>query len=188
MEVENEDEILQRLFFKKFGCALPEKKSVDVDLDMNLIDLTKEHDEMDATPTLAPVVIIKTESIEIADAVKPEVNHVEEVEFLTPKRKSQDKVACFSLRQAPSREKSDFNRMSSKQTSLLRIDIKSPSVDASQDETSVQRSWRLNSEQFIDSIPLIAAEKRKSMLKEKQLKLEQKELVFMTASKEERGP
>ncbi len=64
--------------------------------------------------------------------------------------------------------------MSSKQTSLLRVDIKSPSVDVSQDETSVQRSWRLNSEQFIDSITLIAAAKRKSMLKEKQLKLKQR--------------
>jgi hypothetical protein len=93
----------------------------------------------------------------------PTVNPVEAVKFLTPKIKSQDKVACFSLRQAPSGEKSDINRMSSKQTSLLRVDIKSPSDDASQDETSVQRSWRLNSEQFIDSI--IAATKRKSMLK-----------------------
>jgi hypothetical protein len=92
------------------------------------------------------------------------VNQVEEV----------DKVACYSLRQAPSRRKSEMQKMSSKQTSLLRVDIKSPSVDASQDETSVQRSWRLNSEQFIDSITLIAAAKRKSMLKEKQLKLKQR--------------
>jgi hypothetical protein len=153
MEVKNDDEILQRLFFKKFGRALPEKKSVDVDLDMNLIDLTKEHDEMDATPTLAPVVIVKTESIEIDDTVKTAVNQVEAV----------DKVACCSLRQAPSEEKSDFNRMSSKQTSLFRVDIKSPSDDASQDGTSVQSSWRLNSEGFIDSI--IAAAKRKSEMK-----------------------
>jgi hypothetical protein len=127
MEVEDNDEILQRLFFKKFGRALPEKKSEVVDLDMDLIDLTEEQDEMDATPTLAPVVIVKTESIEIANAV----NHVEAVEFLTQEIKSQDKVACCSLRQAPSREKSDFNRTSSKQTSLLTVDIKSPSNDAS---------------------------------------------------------
>jgi hypothetical protein len=26
MEVEDEDMILQRLFFKKFGCALPERR------------------------------------------------------------------------------------------------------------------------------------------------------------------
>ena len=134
MEVENEDEILQRLFFKKFGRALPEKKSVDVDLDMTLIDLTNEHDEMDATPTLAPVIIVKTESIEIDNTVKTEVIQVEAV----------DKVAGFSLRRAPSGEKSDFNKISSKQTSLLRVDIKSPSDDASKIETSEQRSWRLN--------------------------------------------
>jgi hypothetical protein len=153
MEVENDNEILQRLFFKKFGRALPEKKSVDVDLDMNLIDLTKEHDEMDATPTLAPVVIVKAELIEIEDTVKTAVNQVETV----------NKVACCSLKQAPSEEKSDFNRMTSQQTSLFRVDIKSPSDDASQDETSVQCSWRLNSEQFINSIN--AAAKRKSEMK-----------------------
>ena len=42
----------------------------------------------------------------------------------------------------------------------------------------MQRSWRLNSEQFIDSIPLIAAAKRKSMLKKKQLKLKQRRAVI----------
>jgi hypothetical protein len=144
-------------------------KTDDVNLDIDLIDLTEEQDEMDASPTLTPVVIVKKESIEIAKAVKPAVNPVEEVEFLTPKRKSQDKVACCSLRQAPSGEKSDFNRMSSKQTSLLRVDIKSPSDDASQDGTSVQCSWRLNSEQFNDFI--IAAALEKSRLKINQLKM-----------------
>ena len=81
---------------------------------------------------LIPVDIVKKESIKIDDTVKTVVNQVEEV----------DKVACFSLRQAPSEEKSDFNKMSSNQTSLLRIDIKSPSVDASQDENSSRREWR----------------------------------------------
>ena len=167
MEVENEDEILQRLFFKKFGYALPDEKSVDVNIDMNLIDQTDEHEEMDAIPNLTPVVIVKTESIKVDDTVKTAVNQVKAV----------DKVACFSLRQAPSGEKSDFNRMSSKQTSLSRIDIKSPSDDVSQIETSVQRSWRLNSEKYIDSTPLIAAAKRNSMLKE-QLSLEQRRTVI----------
>jgi hypothetical protein len=97
MEVENEDEILQRLFFKKFGYALPEEKSVDVDLDMTLIDQTDEHEEMDATPTLAPVVIVKTESIKVDDTVKTAVNQAKAV----------DKIACFSLKQAPSGEKSE---------------------------------------------------------------------------------
>ncbi len=163
MEVENEDEILQRLYFKKFGRALPEKKSDDVDLDIDPKDLTEEQDKMDDITTLAPVDIVKKESIEIPKAVIHQVNQAKTVEFLTPKWMSQDKVACFSLKQAPSRRKSEMQKMSSKQTSLFRVDIKSPSVDASQDETSVQSSWRLNSEGFIDSI--IAAAKRKSEMK-----------------------
>jgi hypothetical protein len=63
------------------------------------------------------------------------------VEFLTPDRKSQDKVARFSLRQAPSGETSEILNLSSKQTSLFRVDIKSPSDDESQEGTSVQCSW-----------------------------------------------
>ncbi len=127
MEVEDEDKLLQRLFFQKYGRALPKKKSDKVDLDMDLKDLTEEQDKLDAIPTLAPVDFVKKESIEIDNTVKTAVNQVEEVE----------KVACFSLRQAPSEEKSDLNRMSSKQTNLFRDDIKSPSDDASQNGTSV---------------------------------------------------
>ncbi len=78
---------------------------------------------MDAIPTLAPVDIVKKESIEIT---KP-VIHV--IQFLTPKRKSLDKVARCSLKQAPSEEKSDFTRMSSQQTSLLRVDNKLKMVE-----------------------------------------------------------
>jgi hypothetical protein len=47
MKVEDEDEILQRLFFKKFGCALPEirVRSSDVDdIDLNMIDLSGNDD------------------------------------------------------------------------------------------------------------------------------------------------
>jgi hypothetical protein len=73
MEVEDEDTLLQRLFFKRFGRALPEKEKEkekdDVDgIDMNLIDLTQEDDEMEVA---APVVVVKTEPIEAAEA--PEV-------------------------------------------------------------------------------------------------------------------
>ena len=164
MEVEDEYKLLQRLFFKKFGRELPEKKSDDVDIGIDPKDLIEEQKKIEAIPSLAPVDIVrittggtsrgekdseiekekvldvllipvdivKKESIKIDDMVKTVVNQVEEI----------DKVACFSLRQAPSEGKSDFNRMSSKQTSLLRIDIKSPSVDASQDETSSRREWR----------------------------------------------
>ena len=129
MEVEDEYKLLQRLFFKKYGRALPEKKSDDVDIEMDPKDLTEEQKKMEAIPSLAPVDFVKKKSIKIDDTVKTVVNQVEEI----------DKVACFSLRQAPSEGKSDFNGMSSKQTSLLRIDIKSPSVDASQDETKRKR-------------------------------------------------
>jgi hypothetical protein len=164
MEVEDEYKLLQKLFFKKFGRELPEKKSDEVDIGIGPKDLTEEQKEMEAITSLAPVDIVKIktggtsrgekdseiekgkvldvllipvdivkkESIKIDDTVKTVVNQVEEV----------DKVACFSLRQAPSEGKSDFNKMSSKQTSLLRIDIKSPSVDASQDENSSRREWR----------------------------------------------
>ena len=132
MEVEDEAKLLQRLFFKKFGRELPEKKSDDVDIGMDPKDLTEEQKKMEAIPSLAPVDFVKKESIKIDDMVKTVVNQVKEI----------DKVACFSLRQAPSEGKSDFNKMSSKQTSLLRIDIKSPSVDASQDENSSRREWR----------------------------------------------
>ena len=62
MEVENDNEILKRLFLQKFGRALPEVE-VEVDLNMDLIDLTEEDDdEMEvATPT---VVVVKTEAPE----------------------------------------------------------------------------------------------------------------------------
>jgi len=87
MEVEEEDEILQRLFFKKFGRALPEqpKKSDVDDIDMDLIDLTKDDEEMeeDTTPILVPlpIVAVKAEPIEIADANPdmPEDRSVEQV-------------------------------------------------------------------------------------------------------------
>jgi hypothetical protein len=65
MEVEGDNEILKRLFLQKFGRELPEpekeRNEVD-DINMDLIDLTKDDDEMEvATPT---VVVVKTESIE----------------------------------------------------------------------------------------------------------------------------
>ena len=119
MEVEEEYKLLQRLFFKKYGRALPEKKSDDVDIGIDPKDLTEEQKKMEAIPSLAPVDFVRKESIKIDDMVKTVVNQVEEI----------DKVACFSLKQAPSEEKSDFNRMSSQQTSLLRVDNKLKMVE-----------------------------------------------------------
>ena len=64
MEVEDEDALLQRLFFKKYGRALPEtekEKENDVDKINFVIDLTDETDEMEVA---TPVVVVKTEPIE----------------------------------------------------------------------------------------------------------------------------
>jgi hypothetical protein len=65
MEVEDEDSILERLFFKRYGRALPEReKENDVDNIKFVIDLTDDSDEMEVA---APVVVVKTEPIEIAN-------------------------------------------------------------------------------------------------------------------------
>jgi hypothetical protein len=71
MEVEDEDALLQRLFFKRFGRALPEKEKEKDDVDQInfVIDLTDDTEEMedDTTPLLIPNLIVKTEPIEIAN-------------------------------------------------------------------------------------------------------------------------
>jgi hypothetical protein len=74
MEVEDEDALLQRLFFKRFGRALPdekekEKEKDDVDKINFVIDLTDDTEEMqdDTTPPLVPIPVVKTEPIEIAN-------------------------------------------------------------------------------------------------------------------------
>jgi hypothetical protein len=69
MEVEeDEDALLARLFFKRFGRALPEKEKEkdDVDLNMDLIDLTDEQDE---EMEVAAPVVVKTEPIETPEIV-----------------------------------------------------------------------------------------------------------------------
>ena len=66
MEVEGENEIFKRLFLKRFGRELPEQERNDVDdINMNLIDLTKEDDdEMEVATPAAVVVVVKTEAPE----------------------------------------------------------------------------------------------------------------------------
>ena len=98
MEVEDEYKLLQRLFFKKYGRALPKKKSDEVDLDMDLKDLIKEQEKIDTIPSLATVDIVKKESIKIDNTVKTVVNQVEEV----------DKVACFFLETSTFKRKVRF--------------------------------------------------------------------------------
>jgi hypothetical protein len=73
----DEDEILAKLFFKKFGCALPEKEKEKDDVDINfIIDLTDGPDEMEvATSDAVPsVVVVKTEPIEAAEAAEINTN------------------------------------------------------------------------------------------------------------------
>jgi hypothetical protein len=69
MEVEDEDTILERLFFKKYGRALPEKEKEkekdEVDNINFVIDLTKDDKEEMEVETPTPVVVVKTEPIEI---------------------------------------------------------------------------------------------------------------------------
>ncbi len=72
---EDEDSILERLFFKRFGRALPEEKEKekekenDVDNINFVIDLTdeKDEDEMEVATSEVPVAVVKTEPIEIAN-------------------------------------------------------------------------------------------------------------------------
>jgi hypothetical protein len=76
MEVEDEDALLQRLFFKRFGRALPKadeeekekEKESDVDKINFVIDLTEE-DEMEVATSenVTPVAVVKIEQIEVAN-------------------------------------------------------------------------------------------------------------------------
>ncbi len=76
MVVDIEDSIIQRLFFKKFGRALPEPEKKKDDVDINfVIDLTDGPDDMEvATSEAAPVAVVKTEPIEVAEALEINAN------------------------------------------------------------------------------------------------------------------
>jgi hypothetical protein len=75
MEVEDEDAMLERLFFKKYGRALPEPEKEKDEVDINfVIDLTDEKDEEMEVATSNVVPVVKTEPIEIAN-----VNNVNSV-------------------------------------------------------------------------------------------------------------
>ncbi len=69
MEVEGDNEILKRLFLQRFGRALPEPERNEVDdmvNNMDLIDLTKDEDEMEVATSevVQAVVVVKTEAPE----------------------------------------------------------------------------------------------------------------------------
>jgi hypothetical protein len=94
MEVEDEDSILERLFFKKYGRALPEKeKESDVDKINFVIDLTDETDEMEVA---TPVVVVKTEPIEIANVTN--VNN--EIEVAAKQRRASRRLELIELARA----------------------------------------------------------------------------------------
>jgi hypothetical protein len=66
----DEDELLAKLFFKKYGRALPEKeKEKDAVDQINfVIDLTDNTDEMESDPTPVLIPTVKKEPIESAEA------------------------------------------------------------------------------------------------------------------------
>jgi hypothetical protein len=84
---EDEDSILERLFFKKYGRALPEKeKESDVDNIKFVIDLTDDTDEMESDPTPALIPIVKSEPIEAAEAPEAPVVNVVNVADVAKRR------------------------------------------------------------------------------------------------------
>jgi hypothetical protein len=102
MEVEDEDSILERLFFKRFGRALPEtdekekEKEDEVDKIKFVIDLTDDSDDSDEMEVAAPVVVVKTEPIEIAN-----VNNVNnESEVAAKQRRASRRLEIIELAKA----------------------------------------------------------------------------------------
>jgi hypothetical protein len=89
----DEDELLAKLFFKKYGRALPvetekEKDAVD-QINMNLIDLTEDKDEMEvATSDVVPVPVVKSEPIEAVEAPEIVANVVKVAEATKQRRAS----------------------------------------------------------------------------------------------------
>jgi glycerol-3-phosphate O-acyltransferase len=90
--MEDEDDVLQRLFFKKYGRALPEQekeKESDVDNIKFVIDLTdeKDEDEMEvATSEVVPVAVVKTEPNEVANAAKVLADRKERRELIRARK------------------------------------------------------------------------------------------------------
>jgi hypothetical protein len=88
----DEDELLAKLFFKKYGRALPEQekeKESDVDNIKFVIDLTdeKDEDEMEvATSEVVPVAVVKTEPNEVANAAKVLADRKERRELIRARK------------------------------------------------------------------------------------------------------
>jgi hypothetical protein len=104
MEVEDEDSILQKLFFKRFGRALPEEKEKEKENDIDnikfVIDLTDDTDEMEvATPV--EVAVVKTEPIEIANVVNvADIVNAVNVAEATKQRRASRRLEIIELAKA----------------------------------------------------------------------------------------
>jgi hypothetical protein len=108
MEVEDEDALLQRLFFKRFGRALPEEKEKENDVDKTnfVIDLTDE-DEMEvATSDNVPAVaVVKTETIEIVN-----VANVSNVNNVNNERRHSSRLERLALSKAERQAITEFGK------------------------------------------------------------------------------
>jgi hypothetical protein len=99
MEVEDEDTILERLFFKKYGRALPEKEKEKDEVDINfVIDLTDDTEEMEVVAPV-PVAVVKSEPIEAAEAPEMDANVVNVAEA-TKQRRASRRLEIIELAKA----------------------------------------------------------------------------------------
>jgi hypothetical protein len=107
MEVEDEDAVLQRLFFKKYGRALPEQekeKESDVDNIKFVIDLTdeKDEDEMEVATSenVPPVPVVKTEPIEIVNVNVSNIANINNVNNVNDGRRHSSRIERLELAKA----------------------------------------------------------------------------------------
>jgi hypothetical protein len=97
MEVEDEDAVLQRLFFKKYGRALPEpEKENEVDNIKFVIDLTDDTDEMESDPTPVLIPVVKTEPAESVS----DVANVADVTNVVKQRRASRRLEIIELARA----------------------------------------------------------------------------------------
>jgi len=97
MEVEDEDAMLERLFFKKYGRALPEtekekEKENDVDNIKFVIDLTDDTDEMEVATPVEEVAVVKTEPIEAPEIVADIANVTDAAKVIADRKERRELV------------------------------------------------------------------------------------------------
>ncbi len=94
---EDEDSILEQLFFKKYGRALPEKEKEkdEVDNIKFVIDLTDDTDEMESDPTVL-ITVVKTEP---AESVL-DVANVADVPDVVKQRRASRRLEIIELARA----------------------------------------------------------------------------------------